>query len=332
MPLVTVITGYYNRADALDVTIDSIMNQSFKDFEFIVFNDCSTDDTKYKLEQIKDKYNDPRLIVRNFERNLGFVDGLKLCISEAKGDFICIQGSGDYSYPTRIEKQANALLNDNEISVTGCFYENYVEDRNIIRLRKKNADSITKHDLIKGNVFSHGEVMFRKSDYLEAGGYRSFFKNCQDYDLWLRMIEIGKFHTVKETLYRRFIRYDGVSYQPSKFLKQTRYFHFCKQLNVLSLAEQIDLINKAQNVGIEDFISIDSYPIQKRIIAASLRSVAWQKYEEAKELVNIGVSSFLLRVLLKLFVELYSSKLFFYPRHLVSKKIGLLSVSDSMKG
>jgi glycosyltransferase involved in cell wall biosynthesis len=323
MPLVTVITGYYNRAEALDVTIDSIMNQTFNDFEFIIFNDCSTDDTKERLDIIVRKYNDPRIIVKNFEKNIGFVDGLILCISESSGKYICIQGSGDYSYPRRLELQVEALDSNDDVVVVGGYYENFVEDRGITRLRDKVADGITKSQLIMGNVFSHGEVMFRKDIYQRVGGYRNFFKNCQDYDLWLRMIDHGHLHTVKELLYKRYIRYDGVSYQPSKYLKQVRYFYLCQKINKLNTEEQVRELTMLSNVGISDAVDVKMRSIQKRILSAVLRSAAWQKYNESKELARIGINNPFLKVSLLVFIYVYSSRILWPVRQFISRKIGL---------
>lgn len=323
MPLVTVITGYYNRAEALELTIDSIMNQTFTDFEFIIFNDCSTDNTELRLNEIKERYNDERIIVKNFSKNMGFVNGLISSISESRGEFICIQGSGDYSYPTRIEEQVNVLRANSNISVVGCHYENYVEDKSIVRLRNASADNVRREELFKENVFSHGEVMFRKSHYELAGGYRAFFTNCQDYDLWLRMINLGSFYTVKKTLYRRYIRYDGVSYNPAKFLKQTRFLIMCRIVNELCSVEQDEFISSVQKIGIEEFVKSDNSLLQKYVLKGILRSVAWQKYSEANELNEMGTSSSVLRFVLKIVIGIYASKYFSVPRRYISNKIGL---------
>ncbi|WP_426357587.1 glycosyltransferase family 2 protein [Pseudocolwellia sp. HL-MZ19] len=322
-PKITVITGYYNRAHALEHTIDSILQQTFTDFELIVFNDNSTDNTETLLEQLIDKYNDPRLIVINHPENKGFVQGMIDAIKIAKGEYICVQGSGDYSYPERLELQSTLLDNETDVGAVGCFYENYVEDRNIIRERKKEITDLSFNELMKGNVFSHGEVMFRKTTYEAVGGYRPEFINCQDYDLWLRIIKIAKLASVPNVLYKRYIRYDGVSYKPSKFLKQTRYFYLCKLLAQLSDKEQIEILNKLNAVGLENLVTLNSFNAQKMIVNACLRFVVWEEFDAAKTLTQEGINNKLVRGCLYLFIHIYKSKLANPFRSFINYKLGI---------
>ena len=322
-PKITVITGYYNRAHALEHTIASIMEQSFTDFEFIVFNDNSTDDTESCLQELATKYNDSRLIVINHPENKGFVQGMIDAIKIAKGEYICVQGSGDYSYPQRLELQSGLLDSETDVGAVGCFYENYVEDRNIIRERKKEITDLSFNELMKGNVFSHGEVMFRKSTYEAVGGYRPEFINCQDYDLWLRIIKVAKLASVPNVLYKRYIRYDGVSYKPSKFLKQTRYFYLCKLLAQLSDKEQIDMLNKLNVVSLESLVTLNSFDAQKMIVNACLRSVVWEEFDAAAILTQEGINNKLVRGCLYLFIRIYKSKLANPLRAFVNYKLGI---------
>lgn len=308
-PKITVISGFYNRSDCLNLTIDSIMNQTYSNFEFIVFNDCSTDDTKDRLEEVQKKYSkDSRLKIINFDANKGFVRGMKHCIEMARGDYICVQGSGDYSHPRRLELQAEVLDEYADVSVVGCFYDNYVEDTGVSRLRNIVSDFASRDDLYKKNYFSHGEVMYRKSDYEKVGGYREFFKNCQDYDLWFRLREIGKFYTVKELLYRRYIRYDGVTYKPEKFLVQMRYAHLCREVNSLDKSEQAKYLNDVSSRGIKAEVDISTKVFQKKIIRSVLRSLVWGKAVESKELAAMGISSKMLKYAMFGFIQLYSSR------------------------
>lgn len=322
-PTVSVITGYYNRGHALDITIDSIMNQTYTDFELIVFNDKSTDDTEQRLEKIQSKYNDPRLIVINHDINKGFVQGMIDAVKLAKGKYICVQGSGDVSYEDRLKEQVLILENQPKVGVVGCFYENYVEDRNIIRARKKTTENITLNELAKANVFSHGEVMFRKDVYENAGGYRAEFVNCQDYDLWLRMVKETELATAQVILYRRFIRYDGVSYKPNKFLKQSRFFFLCQDLAFKTLEEQKHVLNKVSQNGIESYMGLTSSRMQNRIVKAVLRSVVWEENEAAIELTQKGVTNLVVKYGLLLFIKIYSSVLGAPFRGVVNKKLGI---------
>ncbi len=322
-PKVTVITGYYNRGHALDETIDSIMNQSFHDFEFIIFNDKSTDDTEERLQLIENKYNDPRIIIINHLQNKGFVQGMIEAIQMAKGEYICVQGSGDTSYPERLKQQV-ALLNETpDVGVVGCFYENYVEDKNITRTRRIIADGINLEQLIKGNVYSHGEVMYRKEIYHQVGGYRAEFENCQDLDLWLRMVQVSNLATVQNILYTRFIRFDGVSYSPNKFLKQIRYSVLCQDLASLSDESQKDILTKVRKEGIEKTVSIKQKRIQVSVIKAAFRSLAWGNKEAAINLARTGISNSIIKVCSIGVFHLYSSWPLTPVRSQINKILGI---------
>ena len=146
-----------------------------------------------KIKEFVKKADDPRLIPIYHEENIGFVAGLLDAISKARGEYIAIQGSGDVSMPARIEKQKNLLDAHPEVGIVGCHYENYVQTSGVVRKRTPNANDTTLGSLLDQNVFTHGEVMFRKSTYEKAGGYRPQFTFCQDYDLWLRMIRHAVF-------------------------------------------------------------------------------------------------------------------------------------------
>jgi glycosyltransferase involved in cell wall biosynthesis len=323
-PKVTVITGYYNRAHALEATIDSIMKQSFEDFEFIVFNDKSTDNTRETLCDIEKKYDDPRLVIINHEENKGFVQGMIDAISMATGKYICVQGSGDVAHHDRLKFQFELLEKRLDVGVVGCFYENYVEDKNITRVRRKVADEITMKDLMDENIFSHGEVMYRKNIYDGVGGYRPEFINCQDQDLWFRMIKVTKFATVPKLLYRRFIRFDGVSYDPRSFLRQTRYSILSCELATLPIVEQENCLANLRLKGIDEIINLKSFKEQKIIVKAVLRSLVWGERNAATSLVRLGLDSSIIQYACILVIYVYESRGFsYFGKKFIEKKCGI---------
>ncbi|MNK67250.1 putative glycosyltransferase EpsE [compost metagenome] len=219
-PLVSIISGYYNREDFVDDSIQSLIDQTYQNTEIIIFDDCSTDKTYDKLVAIANTDSRIRLI-RNLE-NKGFVRSLIDAVESAKGEYIAIHGSGDFSYPTRIEKQVHVLNSQPNIGVVGTFVENINvsganESRSLMQV-PINGNAISQ--LEKRNIFTHGEVMFRKGLHDMVGGYRSFFKFTQDYDLWSRLSTVCDFHNVPEVLYKRYLRSDGATVDPEKRLYQ----------------------------------------------------------------------------------------------------------------
>ena len=320
---VTVITGYYNRADSLRLTIESILQQDYDDFELIVFNDCSTDNTKELLDKLVSEYNDPRLKIRHHSQNKGFTLGMIEAIQSSQSEYVCVQGSGDVSLPGRIRKQAEVLDNNPAVGVVGCYYENYIETLGVSRFRDKVADDMTFEDLLEENVFSHGEVMFRRSSYEEVGGYRKEFVNCQDYDLWLRMIKVCEFRSVKELLYRRYVRYDGVSYNPKSFLRQVRYACLCRDLASMEKDEERNLLGKISPASLESLVPLSEFRVQKQVYSAVLRSMAFDGRSEAVILIRHGVSSSVVSTILEMAVNVYSHRYAGPLRRLMSPLLGL---------
>ncbi|CBL45026.1 Glycosyl transferase, family 2 protein [gamma proteobacterium HdN1] len=306
-PLVTIITGFYNRGHILDRTLQSMLNQTYKNLEIIVFDDASQDDTKQRLEKYR-ALNDPRLTIIVHEKNKGFTPGMIDAIAMSKGKYIAIQGSGDESVLDRIALQVDAMEADPGLSAVGCFYENIIEDIGLVRLREIVADDCTLESLLNGNVFSHSEVMMRKDAYYAAGGYRKEFRYALDYDLWLRLIQQGRFFTVKKMLYKRYVQFDGVSYDPIKFLAQTRYGTLTKRMAKASPAEQERILTQLREQGLDSLISTSEPEIQKKIIRSVLRSAVWGDTEGAANLTS-AIENLTLRKTLKLLISVYASAL-----------------------
>jgi glycosyltransferase involved in cell wall biosynthesis len=318
-PLVSIISGFYNRKDFVERTLLSLINQSYKNLELIVFDDCSTDETYERIQTFKDK----RIIAYKHPSNIGFTKGLINAINNvSKGQFIAIQGSGDTSEPLRIEKQVEVLLDNKKVGVVGGYYDNIVEHSKIVRPRFPKADNTTFDSLRKGNVFTHGEVMFRRSLYENVGGYRPEFQYCQDYDLWLRMIKHCQFLTVKEKIYNRYIQFDGVSYDPKKFLIQARFYLLSQKISILNTDKQNEIIDKLKKSKITDLIPISDKFLQKRIMFACLRLIIWGNYNQALTL-SENIQNRSKRFLVKLFSSIYASNIMSYPKKLFYKFIGI---------
>ncbi len=131
-------------------------------------------------------------------------------------EFIAVQGSGDISYPTRLQSQVRFLEEYPDVVAVGCYRE-VVSD---IASRSYTVRPLVHKDikvqLFNGNPFSQGEVLMRRSVYERAGGYRPFFVYRQDLDLWLRMTDYGAMAVVPEILYKAWKRTDSVTGDPRK--------------------------------------------------------------------------------------------------------------------
>ena len=323
MPRVSVVTGFYNRGELLERTISSILNQTFTDFELIVFDDKSQDNTAQLLAELAAKYNDPRFTYVVHEENTGFVLGLKNAIARSTGEYIAIQGSGDASLPERLALQVALLDERPDVGVVGGWYTNVQEGLGTERLRRPNADSMTFEDLLAGNLFSHGEVMIRRTVYDAVGGYRTEFKNAQDYDLWLRARKVARFATVPAPIYDRYVQFDGVSYVPSKIITQSSYSMSARRLAVMSEAEQEVALAKIREHGPTSIVPASDPAVQAKLVPAVARLTIFGSPEAGAELARSAITNPATRLALVAFSKFYGSALSRPFRPLVTRSLGI---------
>lgn len=221
-PTVTIITVFHNREPYVEKSVWSLLDQKYNETEIIAIDDGSTDGT---VDQLR-KLEAPNLRVESGV-NRGFVQCMIEAVQQARGEFIAVHGSGDISSPDRIESQVERMQSNSAIGVVGCYVVNDSatgagQEEIFAPPRGLNF----RETLLKRNLFTHGEVMFRKSVYEKAGGYRSFFKYAQDRDLWLRMSAVCEYDIVEQPLYRRFRLPGGVSRDPTKLIYQAYLSEF----------------------------------------------------------------------------------------------------------
>ena len=220
MPKVSVVMSVYNGERLLRQAVESILNQTFPDFEFIVVDDGSTDGTAEILSGYAKA--DPRLCVVTQE-NRGLIRSLNRAIGMARGEYIARMDADDISMPERLAVQVHWLDTHPQIAVLGTRYDEIDEDGRVVRRGNRYGGStLVERALLQGNssVFSHGSVMLRRTCFERMGGYREQFKHAEDYDLWLRMAEHYELDNVGETLYQHRLRLDSVSFE--NFLQQQR--------------------------------------------------------------------------------------------------------------
>ncbi|SFJ24159.1 glycosyltransferase family 2 protein [Albimonas pacifica] len=245
-PVVSAICAWFNRSEVLDETLDSLLGQrEAPPFEVIVVNDGSRDP---KVREILDARaaQDPRLKAIH-QANAGFVHAIRAAADAAQGRYLAVMGAGDVSHPLRFARQAAALDADPGLLAAGCWYEDRAPDgaggwRTVAAHR--NAAPAGPADLHVRNPYAHGEVMMRREAYQAVGGYRTFFKNSQDADLWLRLIERGRLGQVEEALYERRIFADGISGDVDKMLRQSFYSSMAIAMSKTRLKGEEDLVDR----------------------------------------------------------------------------------------
>ncbi len=187
MPLVSVLMSVYENASTLRAALDSILAQSLADFEFIVIDDASTDNSKSIIQ----KYRDSRIILIENERNLGLTAALNVGLQSAKGKYLARMDADDIALPTRLEKQVAYLERHPEVGILGTAAEviDAAGEPQGISNRPQTGLAIRWMSLL-ANPFLHPTVMFRRELLVEHSlTYDERFSTAQDYDLWGRLLQ-----------------------------------------------------------------------------------------------------------------------------------------------
>ena len=226
----------YNETEYLEESIGSILRQTYTNFEFIIVNDGSNNETSKILE--KYSLRDDRIILINNKTNIGLTRSLNKGISYATGEFIARQDADDISLPNRLEKQRNYLeLKPNYILVS-CSLEKIDSKGRFIRVVKRNGDQLLlEWNLLFFNyVDGHSQVMYRKEQFLKSGGYKEEFIYAQDYELWTRLLKIGKFKIFDDILVKSREHHNQLSRK--NFLQQLKFVFQISQHQIETLIDE----------------------------------------------------------------------------------------------
>ena len=202
MPKVSVIMATYNCEQTLKQSIDSIIQQTFKDWEFIICDDCSTDGTVSILYEYANRFPSQFKILEN-KANSKLSYSLNKCLKVSNGEYIARMDGDDISLNNRLEKQVSFLDCNQSYSVVGTAMIPFDEHGDKpIRYAKEIPEP---NDMIDRPPFFHATIMMRKSAYDIVGGYTVSKRTirAQDYDMWFRFFELGlKGYNLQEGLYR----------------------------------------------------------------------------------------------------------------------------------
>ncbi len=184
---ISVVMPTYNAEKYLKESIESILNQTFKDFEFIIINDGSTDNSLKIIKGYERK--DKRIILINNPKNLGLQKTLNKGLEVAKGKYIVRMDADDISMPNRFKIQFEYLEEHKDIFLVGSSAIVIDEFGNRLGIfEKQNNPSRVKKKLEKSNSVIHPSIMFRNEGFF----YREKFKTSEDYDLYLRILSSGR--------------------------------------------------------------------------------------------------------------------------------------------
>jgi glycosyltransferase EpsE len=198
---ISVIMGIYNCETTLAESIDSLLKQTFSDFELIMCDDGSADGTYNIAKKYADKYDN--IILLKNDRNMGLNYTLNHCLEHAQGEYIARQDGDDISLPDRFEKEVTILKENPTIAIVSCAKIHF-DNTGAFKIDKPKLYPCKK-DFIYGSPFNHPSSMIRKSVMLEVGGYSesNYLLRVEDYHLWFKIYAKGYTgYNIQKPLYK----------------------------------------------------------------------------------------------------------------------------------
>ncbi len=183
-PAVSVVMAAHDAAATIGAAIASCLAQTFTDFELLVIDDASRDDTA----RIAASYDDPRVRLIRLASNVGAGAARNRGLQAARGALVAILDADDVSYPTRLERQVAYLAVHPECGLLGTAFDRLDPQGNVLGAAHLAADDAQlRWRLLTGNVIAHSSVVMRRDLALAAGGYPEDHRNGQDYALWVAL-------------------------------------------------------------------------------------------------------------------------------------------------
>ena len=214
----SILTTNYNGEKYIDDAINSVLTQSYTNWEHIIIENGSTDESINELM----KFNDCRIRILRLQNNIGRTNALIMAVNEAKGEYISILDIDDTYEMTKIEEQVQYLNENKNVSLLATSY-------NLIDKSKNHIDKIIiyNNQYIFPNIFSylnpiaHSSVMYKKINYEEVNGYDDILIFAQDFDLWVKLSQIGAIKFIEKPLTN--IRLTVTSMSNDKSQERLRY-------------------------------------------------------------------------------------------------------------
>lgn len=193
-PLVSVIMPVYNCEQYIGDAINSILNQTYNAFEFLIIDDASTDNTKAIIKSFKDS----RIELTEKPKNTGYTQSLNYGLAVAKGKYIARMDGDDIAFPERIDKQVSFMESHPDVVVCGTNYQ--ILGSKVTKLLPETHEDL-KIELLENTCFGHPTVMIRKHILDEHHLCYDITKEpAEDYALWVSLLHFGKFHNLQDIL------------------------------------------------------------------------------------------------------------------------------------
>ena len=195
---ISVLLCVFNGQESISRAIESILEQDFINFEFLIVNDGSTDNTEKIIYSYMEK--DSR-IKYFYKSHTGLTNSLIFGLCKASGEWIARMDADDYSKSNRLSMQLKFVENNRNVVLLGSNFSLIKENKITYKSNLNLIHDFLVNDLIKSKAFfPHSSAFFSREKAIQVGGYRSSFLKAQDHDLWLRLSEKGKIACHKKNL------------------------------------------------------------------------------------------------------------------------------------
>jgi len=199
-PIISVILPVFNGEDHLDACIESVLHQSYTNFEFVIVDDASTDKTSQILKEFAMKDN--RIIIVTHEVNQKQTVAANTAIKHSKGKYIARMDADDIALPMRFKKQFEFLEKKPAFGLVGSWTDTINETGEILGQWKTASETgVLNWNLLFGTSFAHSSVMMRTALVKEVGYYQS--PEAEDYDLWSRLSRVSEVANLPEVLQQK---------------------------------------------------------------------------------------------------------------------------------
>lgn len=180
---ISVLIAVYDGEKYLHEAIDSVLSQTFQDFELIIVNDGSRDKT---LEILR-SYKDRRIIIINNEKNIGLIDSLNKGLAIARGKYVARIDHDDIALPNRFQEQYDFMEKNSDIDVVGSWTECIDTEGKHLKISRNATDPwAVRYEFLFNNIMFHSSIFFRTQKIKENGGYSHDFIHSEDYEMYSR--------------------------------------------------------------------------------------------------------------------------------------------------
>lgn len=253
--MISVIIPTYNRANTILRSVNSVLNQTYKDLELIIIDDGSTDNTKELIEQI----DDPRIRYIYLGANSGASNARNVGATYALGEWIAFQDSDDAWKPEKLEKQLMLANQHPEYSMIYCSFINHAYDGSTIYFPSEPYPGVMEGDmyssLLRCNVIGAPTMLIKRDCFLELGGFDTAYHSLEDWEFAVRFSRDYYIGFVEEYLMDVYLLNSGVSshvgpYYESRCRMLAEYKDDIMKLGLFDTIV-LDILNRAANSGVQ---------------------------------------------------------------------------------